>query len=264
MARMDAVPEGSVYFWCYRQGLKHVPLKDVMRAVAAKGKALREKDVRNYWNGWQRSDLYSERPMLFRIDSSEIAKARMSMRYSDFPMHPYARAGIPDVEQRWVPCNESNKPIIKWGEGCMTYADAWSMRGCRYMAENLKGTRKIVIDVDGDHGYGETGTVDLETLVRFYPLMSQTECMAKPTRLGDLIGAAGYWEDYPVSFHLAFEVDRVVPTMHFPYAHIDIVGNKENSLRYIKNKRSNGLPPMRMTNDLWSWIMDYLRERKER
>ena len=54
---MIEVPEDSIYFWMYTQGLKHVNLEDIELACKAIGKDIREEEVKNYWNGWYRSDL---------------------------------------------------------------------------------------------------------------------------------------------------------------------------------------------------------------
>ena len=65
----------------------------------------------------------------------------------------------------------------------------------------------------------------------------------------------------PASFHLTFAVDRVIPTMHFSKAHMDIVGNKENSLRYLKNKIWNGIEPLPMNEAIWDDIKSYVERR---
>ena len=52
--------------------------------------------------------------------------------------------------------------------------------------------------------------------------------------------------------------------MHFPKAHIDIIGNQVNSLRYLKTKSWNGMVPMRMTAKIWNEITDYIKIRNER
>ena len=82
--------------------------------------------------------------------------------------------------------------------------------------------------------------------------------------MNDVERYEGYPINAPVSFHLSFMVDRVIPTMHFPKAHIDIIGNQVNSLRYLKTKRWNGMVPMMMTAKIWNEITDYIRMRNER
>lgn len=253
------MPEGSIYFWCYTQGLKHVDLSEIIEEAGRRGRELRDKDVRNYWNGWHRSDLYTESDPLFKIPREQIQIAKKSLRYEDFPLHPYVGMGIPEVSNRWVPCNEGNKPIIEWSKGCMSIADAKAMRRCVYLAENMKGTSMIVIDVDGDHG----GEIDLDVIERFSKYMGITHCMMKPSFV-EIEVSPGVVVEYPTSYHLTFMVDRVIPTMHFLEARIDIIGNRKNSLRYIKNKSWNGVDPIPMTNGIWDDVMEYVHERKSK
>ena len=54
---MVEVPQGSIYFWMYEMGLKHVDLDEIRIACYSAGKNIRDKDFQNYWNGWYRSDL---------------------------------------------------------------------------------------------------------------------------------------------------------------------------------------------------------------
>ena len=51
--------------------------------------------------------------------------------------------------------------------------------------------------------------------------------------------------------------------MHFPEAHIDIVGNRRNSLRYMKDKRWNGLQPIEMTDEIWHELQEFVKNRKQ-
>lgn len=118
-----------------------------------------------------------------------------------------------------------------------------------WLAENLKGTSTIVVDVDGDHG----GCKDIDTIAVFQPLIPKTHCLMRPNE-----------QAFPVSFHLTFVTDRLIPTMHFPYAHLDIAGNARNQLRYLKNKVWNGVPPAMLTDELWEMVKDWLKYRKNR
>lgn len=151
--------------------------------------------------------------------------------------------------------------MIKWSQGCMTLTDARAVRGCEYLAENLRGTRLVVIDVDGDHGDG----LDVEALRFFARWRDETCCHDKPRLVIDAAGDTAYdlaTLSLPTSYHLTFSVDRVIPTMHFPFAHMDLVGNQRNSLRYFKDKLWNGLPPMPMTRETWDMVFDYVERRQ--
>lgn len=256
------VPDGSLYFWCFSQGLKHVALAEVESAVRCAGRELRDKDVRNYWEGWYRSDLYRSdaKDDIFMLKRGKRpptpSSSFLTTPYADYPMHPYN--GLPEIGQRWVPCNADNKPMIKWGEGCMSYEDAQAWPGQVYLAENTKGTRFIIVDCDGDHG----DTLDFRTISRLSHYMNLTHCLSKPK---DICEYEGYEETnlhQPASFHLTFTTDRIIPTMHFPYAGIDIIGNRANSLRYRKNKIWNGLEPIPMTEDIWLDLQKYVESRR--
>ena len=242
------VPRDSIYFWMYTQGLKHVPFEEIETACAMAGKEIRAKDRENYWNGFYRSDLYGKAESnVFELhrnpgNSQSVSQSFFDLPYSDYPQHPYLE--LPEISNRWVPCSKENKPLVKWGNGCMSLADAKAYRSQVYLAENLKGCKIIVIDCDGDHGDG----VDNETVNFLNQWFYHTHCIYKDNRL---------------SFHLTFAVDKVIPTMHFPYAHIDVVGNRANSLRYFKNKKWNGLQPMPMTDGIWEQLKGYIRYRKE-
>lgn len=250
---MILIPEGSIYFWMYEQGLKHIDLEKIISACHHVGKNVRGKDVENYWNGYHRSDLYHSDAaedifMLTRTKRETSASGNFfDIRYSEYPTHPYV--GMPEIQNRWIPCNKANKPMIKWGNGCMVMADAVAYTNQVYLAENVKGCQFIVVDCDGDH---DKENLDMETVRFLGQFRSMTHCLTKPTDDG-----------VPLSFHLTFSVDRIIPTMHFPYAHIDIVGNRRNSLRYWKNKKWNGIAPAKMTDDIWSLLQEYIKHRKE-
>jgi len=260
---MLEVPSGSIYFWMYKQGLKHVPWSHVRCSVLQAGKEIRDKDEVNFWNGWYRSDLYlgEGKEDVFMLTRSQRPKAAssgyMDTPFEGYPVHPYL--GKPEVENRWVPCNMDNKPMMKWGNGCMSLADAKACRDQVYLAENLKGCQHIVIDCDGDHEM----PIDMETVGFLFKYTSMTHAMFKPKVIDEYEGYEATGCKLPASFHLSFKVDRLIPTMHFPWAHIDIVGNRRNSLRYFKDKNWNGLPMAEMTPEIWEEIKAYVKHRKE-
>ena len=247
----------SIYHIMYSWGLKHISIEEIEAECAAVGKDIRPKDYQNYWNGYHRSDLYrgpgsEDIFKLSRRVPKEVGSSSQffDLDYWQYPVHPYD-SGIPEVQNRWVPCNKDNKPMIRWGEGCMSLADAVAYKDQVYLAENLKGTRFIVIDCDGNHG----DEIDMETVYFLNRWRGHTHCLVKPECEN---------EGVPLSFHLTFKVDRIIPTMHFPYAHIDIVGNRRNSLRYWKNKEWNHMEPIEMSGARWTELQDYLKYRKEK
>lgn len=248
-------PNESIYLWMYSQGLRGREIADVI-AEASACHAIRQKDIENYYNGFYRyQNGRRENPL-----SIAGQKARATaLKYSDYPLHPYRN--LPNPKQRWVPCDKDNKPMIRWGRGCMSRIDAECWPGSCYVGENLKGCQFIVFDIDGDHD----DELDLRTIRFFAPWTDMTHCLHKQELVMDR--APGSSVDLttlscPVSYHLAFHVDRVIPTMHFPEAHVDVVGNRDNSLRYWKTKDYNGMPMMRMTDEIWSSFMDYIDERR--
>lgn len=266
------IPEGSIYYWMYIQGLKHTELSIIVNACNQYGKEIRNKDFANYWNGYYRSELYTrEKISLLNNTNSSTPVSTVTSSYikwNELPPHPYLN--MPEIENRWVPCTKEGKPLIKWGQGCMSLSDAMATLKCESLAENLKGTKFIVIDCDGDHGE----SLDLDVIKFLLPYTKITHTLYKPKMVEDYEWYHGHkikedsptsWSSYrevPASFHLTFSVDKVVPTKHFPQAHMDIVGNKMNSIRYIKNKIWNGMDPVPMTEEIWDELMEYAISRQ--
>lgn len=255
---MITVPTGSIYFQCYTWGLKHTPLCEIEAACAAVGKDIRRKDYENYWRGWQNSDLSTGSRNIFGI-RNEVATPYndfVMKDWEDYPRHPYA--GLPDIIDKWVPCNAENKPMVKWSEQRMSLIDASCFPGAVYLGENMHGCQTIVLDCDGDHEM----PIDLRTVAFMRELGKGTHILDKPKRIEEYEGYEDSGIAVPASFHLTFKVDRIVPTMHFPWCHIDVVGNEKNSLRYIKNKIWNGQEPALMTNEVWQQLKEYVKRRK--
>ena len=259
---MIQVLNESIYFWMYEQGLKHVPYDEVELAVTAAGKIIRQKDHDNYWNGFYKSDLYhgpgaEDIWTLAKTKHGKHEPTFFETEFADYPRHPYAGVQYPEIKNRWVPCSKDNKPMIKWGNGCMTLADAVAYPGQVYLAENLKGTQFVVIDCDGDHGL----ELDIETIAFLWHYSHMTHCIKKPI---DIYHEMTEWKPMSPSFHLTFRTEKIIPTMHFPYAHIDIAGNRRNQLRYWKNKKWNGVEPAWMTTEMWNELREYIKYRKEK
>ena len=263
----DPVPEGSIYHWMFVQGLKHRDLSELRATLEAAGKRIREsEDVKNYWNGYYRSDLYERSGYQSVVEFHRKGGGRLEYfgtPYSGYPDHPYT--GMPEVENRWVPCSGNGKPMIKWSKACLSRIDAECRLDSASLAENLKGTKMIVVDCDGDHG----DRLDAATVAFLAKYMPKTHTLAKPKLIKEYeTFDPSDWQhvvaaSLPASFHLTFSTDKVIPTMHFGFAAIDIIGNKENSLRYMKNKKWNSLDPAPMTDEIWEDIKAYIGSRKE-
>lgn len=230
----------SIYLWMFKCGLKHIQWDEIVNALAKTTHKIREKDAANYWRGWYKSDLYNggmHTVSILNIKNDTNIKPFYETKYSDYPQHPFLDQ--PEITNRYVPCNEQGIPLIKWSNGCLSLSDAKAFRHQKYIGENLKGTKYIVLDIDGDHG----DCVWKDSIKAFNAYRYSTHTLVKPQQ-----------DNKVISYHLTFKVDRVIPTMHFPNAHVDIIGNKCNSIRYFKNKKWNGLEPLQMTDDIWETI----------
>lgn len=261
MVQVDAPPVGSIYFWMYNMGLKQVAIEDIEAACSIAGKDIREKDYDNYWRGYYKHEFYQSDnwERIFRFQNwmdKPASKLFKETGYFEFPTHPFGF----DVKDRWVPCNKDNKPMIKWGQGCMSAIDARAYPNQVYLAENMLGCNRIVVDCDGDHD----AQLDLELIMFLWKYSDRTHVLSKPKLVCEYEGYEDTGIMVPASFHLTFKVDRVVPTMHFPSSHIDIVGNRRNSLRYFKNKKWNGLQPMDMTDEIWHDLQEFVKRREDR
>lgn len=247
---MEALPATgqSIYFWMFRQGLKHIPWDEIVQAIASSKHMIREKDRANYWRGYYKSDLYTGKHNVSMLNPGQEQKIRPfdTMKYSEYPIHPYLNQ--PEIDNRYVPCNNQGIPLIKWSKGCYPKADALAWPGCVYLGENLKGTKLIVIDIDGDHN----NQLWTKTIKAFEPYRLLTHTLTKPTSDNSI-----------TSYHLTFSVDRIIPTMHFTNAHIDIIGNKMNSIRYFKNKQWNNIAPLQMTDEIWEGIKNRIKVLEE-
>lgn len=254
------IPPGSIYLWMYNQGLKQVAIEDIEAACAMSGVNIREKDYDNYWRGYYKHEFYKSDnwERIFRFHKwmdQPSSKLFKTTSYSEFPTHPFGF----DVKDRWVPCNAANKPLIKWGQGCMSAIDARSYPNQVYLAENMLGRDKIIVDCDGDHDT----QLDLELIMFLQKYLDKTHALMKPKAVCEYEGYEDTGITVPASFHLMFVVDRVIPTMHFPSAHMDIIGNRRNSLRYMKNKVWNGVQPIKMTEEIWHELQEFVKHREE-
>ena len=255
------VPDGSIYFWMFTQGIKSIPLDHVLAACKEHGKHVRQKDIDNYYNGTRYSAYKGERDILRFPAEPRVpdSKRYYEIGYEDYPIHPHL--GSPEPKERYVPCNARGRPLIKWSEGCMSFDKAFRYRHSAFVGENLFGCKHIVFDIDGDHDT----ELDIETIEFFWSLGRLSHRLDKPKLIKEYDGYQddNVHGDMPASFHLTFRVDRVIPTMHFPKAHVDILGNKVNTMRMYKDKKWNGRDPIDMTPTLWEEIKRYIRYREE-
>ena len=255
---VDVRYDESIYFDMYTWGLKHIPLCEIESACSSVGKAIRRKDYENYWRGWQNSDIASDTRDIFatRKPIGVPYDDFVLRKWEDYPVHPYA--GMPDLVDKWVPCSKDNKPLVPWSDQRMSKIDASCYPGSVYLGENMRGCQTIVIDCDGDHEL----PLDMRTISFLRKYTGYTHTLDKPKRIEEYEGYEDSGLTIPASFHLTFKVDRIVPTMHWKWCHIDVVGNEKNSLRYLKNKVWNGLEPAPMTPEIWEEIKAYVKRRK--
>ena len=257
----DPLPNGSIYRWMYVQGLRGVNIQDVVNLCKMYNREIRDKDIENFYNGHYKHNLYSsnmgeDSPWVVSSMAVPVSVDFTDMKLDEFPENPFIEC--PEPSERWVPCDRNNKPMIRWSKSMMSLQDAKSWPGSLWVGENLKGTQRIVIDCDGDH----TSQLDYEAIAFFQKYAKLTHCLSKPKTIAEYEGKHPYpmW-DMPASFHLTFWTDRIIPTKHFK--NVDIIGNKENSLRYCKNKQWNGVDATNLDPEIWDDIMSFLRNRQQ-
>ena len=239
MSTLSIDPNESIYLDMYRWGLKQIPIENIERECSRVGKAIRKKDYENYDRGFSKSNGRNDPKSVLRIQHQ--VKGVLDKSLSEFKVNTFEQP-----RNRWVPCDERNKPLCKWTQITYSPEDAIMHPDCFYVAEQLKHCHVIVIDVDADHG----SKVDEDTLRFFNKYIDMTHCLYKES-YGD-----------PLSYHLTFATNRIIPTVHCPWAHVDILGNENNQLRYRKNKVRNGRSPIELTDEIWDDIRIYLKGRK--
>lgn len=206
----------------YVDGLNHKDVSYISTAI--------EREA--YWLGWYKTAL--------KEWDKNFLHLRNEKKFDYLAYHAHPFLGQPEIEERWVPCNIEGIPMIKWGSYCFEKYIAKATLGCKYLAENIRGTRFVIIDCDGNHNTGNNKTVNFLQQISFE---TNTHKITNPN-------------DHR-SFHLTFSTDKILPTLHFQEAHIDIIGNRTNSIRYFKNKQWNGQDVKPMNNEIWERIINY-------
>lgn len=268
-------PGQSPYFGCYTAGLHGYSMEEVSLHCAAYGIPLRSKDVRSWEEGnfkaRMKDELFQKElqrkrqtpgSLLDPVDSivlpatqhsetwlpKEYLQRNERLEFSDLQKLPDGWRGC---EKRFFPCTQDNRPMLQWGwkrdftPNLMTRTDAEVLSPVRWVGQNMLYQTFIVMDIDGvGHGCVDKPVIQFGELFK-----DKTLCYEDPKK--------------PGSFHLYFKTDRLVPVRHFPHAKLDLMGNAVNAAVYFKNKKGNGLPMLKLNENIWNAMMAYQSKRKE-
>lgn len=229
----------SIYMDMFTAGTRLIPLDSILRVCEQEGITVRRKDVTNYWNGVRRTQSVD----LLAIPEYHEPRSIDTHTWDDYPKLP---DGWLENPVRYFPTDtQPSKPYpgFKWGSKVVSRRLAEQLSPIGMVGENLIAQPYICLDIDGDH---DKDNIDLELLSYFAPWKKLTES----------------WESRPESFHLIFGVDRVVPTMHFPKAHLDILGNARNQARYLKDKTPSGVR-IPMDHKMWEQVKGWVASRSK-
>lgn len=246
----DNFNSGSPYYGMFHCGYYGVPIEDCLAKCRRNGIAIRKKDLCAYNDGAFKRGIGKvvQEGKLVNVADVEPGLPFDKMKLEDFPMFPVGWIG---TERRFFPCTQDNKPMQKWGWSAdfspelYTKADAKALSPCGWVGQNMLYQRFIVMDIDGrGHGADDQQVIEFGSQFK-----NQTLTLEDPAK--------------PGSFHLYFETDRLIPVRHFTWAKLDLMGNAVNAAVYFKNKVSNGLPMMKLNNDIWQSMIQYQQGRKE-
>jgi len=237
----------SPYFAMYRAGIHGIPIEEVSSWCLSLGIPLRDKDVRNWKDGRWSYDCKRQQSVLNPILMSRHAPAApfLESKLTDFPRLPEDWMG---TDRRWFPCTAENKPMAKWGYAedyvpvLYDQASAKALAPTGYVGQNLYAQPLVVIDIDGV-GHGEPDGMTIQFGRQF-----DTETYENPAK--------------PGSFHLYFWTDRLLPIQHWPFAHIDFMGNARNAAVYMKEKQGNGMPRMFFSQQVLETVQGYIKLRR--
>lgn len=247
-------PGESPYMNMYVAGLKGIPLEAITSYLQLIGVGIRQKDVDQWSRGSMKHVSFSSsmknsiNPMPARTNIQITPKAK-EIKFSDLKEFP---ANWNPPIKRFFPCSKENKPLVKWGwkkgdqsPDLYDYETAKSLSPCGWIGQNMLYQRYIVIDIDGvGHGTIDQATINFGNMFKYSTLTTED-----PEKRG--------------SFHLYFRTNKIIPIKHFPHAKIDLMGNAVNAAVYFKNKQSNHLKMMDLTEEIWDTLMTYQKSRKE-
>lgn len=263
----------SPYFGMFRAGRLGYTIEEVTSHCTVNGIPLRAKDIQSWQDGafkHQVSQAIFEQRLaerrsqpgsrinptekVGRLPINDLPSFRLAsqpvfdtMRLEDFPKLPDGWKGC---ERRFFPCTSDNRPMMQWGwrpgfePNLMLRCDAEAISPVHWCGQNTLYQNFIVMDIDGvGHGIRDEGVIAFGTQFR-----DMTMTLEDPRK--------------PGSFHLYFMTDRIIPVKHFPRAKLDLMGNAVNAAVYFKNKVSNGIPPMMLTEQVWDAMQRYQVSRK--
>lgn len=245
-------PGESPYMAMYTAGLKGIPIEEVDNYLRLINVPIRMKDIEQWRNGYFKHQMRTTSCSLNPISDVHNIKLRSSIdetKFYNLPLYPDEWIG---TEQRFFPCTNDNRPMVRWGWKPDFYpelydkASAKALSPCGWIGQNMLYQKFIVIDIDGvGHGVIDERTIEFGNRFKNYTLTYED-----PQKQG--------------SFHLYFKTNRIIPVKHFPHAKIDLMGNAVNAAVYFKNKLPNGKDPELLTEDIWNELIAYQKERKTR
>lgn len=239
----------SAYAGMFTLGRRGVPAYIIIDHVTRLGIPLREKDWIAYQEGFaykigvQNDNInpYKKQPpawqWLLNTSFNELEMLHLTPGF--------------DYERRWFPCSKGSEPLMSWGYNMpdrppprlTTRNEAMAMTEDGYVGQNTYGQPLVILDIDGV-GHG---AVDQEVITFGNQFKNSTEVWENPRK--------------PGSFHVYFETDRIIPTKHFEFAKLDLMGNKTNYAVYGKDKVSNNIPRMKLDENIWKRLQNYIQWR---
>jgi len=274
----DGFPSEGVMIWTFIQGLKGRDWSEFASSPLPKRyqNETRYRELyKNWMNGYQRHWLYGRNYDFTKelppfIGESDLLRKEWK-NLDDYPLYKgWEKDGLPcfdptGVENRWVPCI-GTRPLIRWGSGCMSEAEARAWPKATDLAENLYGTRCVCVDIDGDHGdelYWPVIKLGADLARSGRP---QVRAAKRKTIDHDdvkrVMGITYLDRDMYSSMHLVYYTDRVIPTQHYP--HLDIIGNERNSIIYWKDKQVISKGIKLLDNHTWRLIQDYVENERSK
>jgi hypothetical protein len=247
----DQFNSGSPYYGMYHCGYYGVPIEECIAKCHRNGIAVRKKDLDSYNDGVFKRGVGNivRNGQLINVQDIKSGIPFDRMKLEDFPKFPINWQG---TERRFFPCTSDNRPMQKWGWSktftpeLYIRSDAKALSPCGWVGQNMLYQKFIVLDIDG-RGHGAD---DLQVIAFGNQFRDYTFTVEDPKK--------------PGSFHLYFETDRLIPVRHFPWAKLDLMGNAVNAAVYFKNKVGNGMPMMKLNEDIWHAMIQYQMERKEK